>query len=108
MNCPSCRQVLICRTKHYDAYQDKPARDVLQWQDQDKEEAHYSYNGTSAVCKNASQQVNTQVAQGQQTLGSLADTAMIAEIGTTLKSIDKTLKKIDATLVFVHGEPDPS
>ena len=89
MNCPSCKQVLVCRNKHYDAYGDKPARDVLQWQDQDKEEAHYNWDSSAnkAVCKKSVQNVNTQLAQGQQTLSGVADVAILSEISTTLKQI---------------------
>lgn len=38
-SCPSCHQVLVCRTTQY---KDNPPK--LQWQYKDREEAHFSYD----------------------------------------------------------------
>ena len=38
-SCPSCHQILVCRTTQY---KDNPPK--LQWQYKDREEAHFSYD----------------------------------------------------------------
>ena len=50
-SCPSCRQLLVCRTTQY---KDNPPK--LQWQYKDREEAHFSFDFKTqkSACKESS------------------------------------------------------
>ena len=50
-SCPSCHQILVCRTTQY---KDNPPK--LQWQYKDREEAHFSYDFKTqkSACKETS------------------------------------------------------
>lgn len=82
-SCPSCRQLLVCRTTQY---KDNPPK--LQWQYKDKEEAHFSFDFKTqkSACKESSDGPKASVTQ------SSADKINLDAISTPGDQMDMIIK----------------
>jgi len=82
-SCPSCRQLLVCRTTQY---KDNPPK--LQWQYKDREEAHFSFDFKTkkSACKESTGGSQTSTVQ------SSADKVNLDGISTPGDQMDMIIK----------------
>ena len=82
-SCPSCRQLLVCRTTQY---KDNPPK--LQWQYKDREEAHFSFDFKTkkSACKESTGGSQTSTVQ------SSADKINLDGISTPGDQMDMIIK----------------
>ncbi len=82
-SCPSCRQLLVCRTTQY---KDNPPK--LQWQYKDREEAHFSFDFKTkkSACKESTGGSKTSTVQ------SSADKINLDGISTPGDQMDMIIK----------------
>ena len=73
-SCPSCRQLLVCRTTQY---KDNPPK--LQWQYKDREEAHFSFD------------FKTQKSACKETTGGSKASTTQSSVSTDTLNLDKIL-----------------
>lgn len=109
MDCGKCGTHVTCNEKTYAAYKDKPARTVLQWQNDD-DTAHYKFNGKEYSCNIPEEtdpdeiMLNPKIKEAQTTIQENATTSVLPVTLAELKDEIKFQREILQSILHIVAD----